>query len=172
MMNRRTAQPDYLDLLRQTWLFSECSTKELRAIASLCTPIDIDAGRVLIHEGDLGRECAVVLSGHAVTERGHEIIGQVGANAVVGTLALVEKTPHTATVTAATAMELLVMDRRAFASLASGAMGWSVKHRIEVLAIEQRRQREEVVHAPLLMAQPVPSDGRDAVTLAKVFAHA
>lgn len=141
MASMRSAQRTRLEELRGTWLFSACSTKELRAVASLCTPIDVRAGRVLIREGDFGGECFIVLSGQAVVERAGVVLGHDVRHSVIGLLAMLDREPHTATVTAATDMYLLVLDRREFAALRRGEVAWSVQHRIEVVAAEQRDRR-------------------------------
>jgi CRP-like cAMP-binding protein len=141
MASMRSAQRSQLDELRGTWLFSACATKELRAVASLCTPIDVRAGRVLIREGELGGECFIVLSGQAVVERGGKVLGHDVRHSIIGLLAMIDDEPHTATVTAATDMYLLVLSRREFAALTSGEVAWSIQHRIDVIAAEQRDRR-------------------------------
>ena len=141
MATMRSAQRNRLEELRRTWLFSACSTKELRAVAALCTPIDVRAGRVLIREGELGGECFIVLSGQALVERGDKVLGHDVQHSIIGLLAIIDGEPHTATVTAVTDMYLLVLDRREFAALASGVVAWSIQHRIDVIAAEQRDRR-------------------------------
>jgi hypothetical protein len=47
MIRRRNRQ--HLAQLARATFFSACSRKELAAIVSLCTPIDVEAGRVLTH---------------------------------------------------------------------------------------------------------------------------
>ena len=141
MATKRSSQRIKLEELRHTWLFTACSTKELRAVASLCTPIDVRVGRVLIREGEFGGECFVVLSGQAVVERKGVVLGHDVRHSVIGLLAMLDGQPHTATVTAATDMRVLVIDRREFATLQSGAIAWSIRHRLEVIATEQRDRR-------------------------------
>jgi CRP-like cAMP-binding protein len=138
----------YFTELHDTWLFSGCSKKELAELDPLFTPLDIPAGRVLMREGDLARDCFIVIEGHAVAERAHATLGEFTTNAVVGALALVDGSLHTATVTAATPMRILVMDRGAFSALASGRYGWSIQHRIDVLAAEQRRAADAAMATP------------------------
>ena len=111
MATKRSAQRIQLDELRRTWLFSTCSTKELRAVASLCTPTSVRAGRVLIREGESGGECFVVLSGQAVVERDGVVLGHDVRHSVVGLLAMFDDEPNTATVTAVTDMRVLVIDQ-------------------------------------------------------------
>ena len=145
MASMRSAQRSQMEELRGTWLFSACSSKELRAIASLCTPIDVRAGRVLIREGELGGECFIVLSGQAVVERAGVVLGHDVCRSIIGLLAMLDGEPHTATVTAATDMYLLVLGRREFRALTSGEVAWSVRHRIEVVTAEQRERRAAAV---------------------------
>jgi CRP-like cAMP-binding protein len=154
----------YFAELHDTWLFSECSKKELAALDPLFTPLDIPAGRVLMREGDLARDCFIVLEGHAVAERAHATLGEFTTNAIVGALALVDGSLHTATVTAATPMRILVIDRGAFSSLASGRYGWSVQHRIDVITTEQRRMAAAV-------RTPAPSAPDTNATPEGTFAH-
>ncbi|HTL84949.1 MAG TPA: cyclic nucleotide-binding domain-containing protein [Acidimicrobiia bacterium] len=142
----------YFTELQDTWLFSDCSKRELAALDPLCTPLDIPAGRVLMREGDLARDCFIVLEGHAVAERAHTTLGEFTAHAVVGALALVDGSLHTATVTAATPMRILVIDRGAFSALASGRYGWSIQHRIDVIAAEQRPTTATAIAAPVTNA--------------------
>jgi CRP-like cAMP-binding protein len=141
MATKRSAQRIQLDELRRTWLFSACSTKELRAVASLCTPTSVRAGRVLIREGESGGECFVVLSGQAVVERGGAVLGHDVRHSVVGLLAMLDDEPNTATVTAITDMRVLAIDQRQFAALRSGDIAWSIEHRLDVIADEHRDRR-------------------------------
>ncbi len=141
MATKRSAPRIRLEELGGTWLFSACSTKELRAVASLCNPIDVRAGRVLIREGECGGEVFVVLSGQAVVERDGVVLGHDVEHSVIGLLAMVDGEAHTATVTAATEMLLLVVDRRVFTAMRHGAIAWSIQHRLEVITAEQRDRR-------------------------------
>jgi CRP-like cAMP-binding protein len=114
---RRRRNRPYVDHLRQNHLFQGCSTKELRLIASLMTPIYCGRGRVLLREDEIGRECFVVVRGHAVVERDGVMIGHVLDGAVVGELALLGNARRAATVTAASEMEILVMSRAEFGAI-------------------------------------------------------
>ena len=49
-------------------LFSECSQRELQAVAALCTRLDVAAGSVLTRQGTRDPECFVVGSGSAAVE--------------------------------------------------------------------------------------------------------
>lgn len=130
----RAPERSYLNDLRRAWLFADCSDRTLREVASLCTRLDVPAGRVLTHEGSLGSECFVILEGSAAVERDGRDIGHVHADAVVGAAALIEGRRHTQTVVAAGDMRLLVMNRREFSALRSGGAGRAIQHRLDVIA--------------------------------------
>jgi CRP/FNR family transcriptional regulator, cyclic AMP receptor protein len=106
-----------VELLRDVWLFSGCTKKELERIAAITTPETVAAGRVMARQGDLGETFYVVVDGRAtVTVEGEEV-GSVGPGAFFGEMALLDGGPRMATVTATTPMDLLVLDRTDFDSL-------------------------------------------------------
>jgi CRP/FNR family transcriptional regulator, cyclic AMP receptor protein len=57
-----------VDALRSVELFADCSTRELRGIARICTRDQVDKGKVLTKQGDPGRECFVIADGSAAVE--------------------------------------------------------------------------------------------------------
>jgi CRP-like cAMP-binding protein len=117
-MNRnKRANRKYIDSLGRVEFFSGCSQRELRAIASFCTPIEVRAGRVLTEQGAHGRECFVVMQGHAVVERSGVIVGHIVDGSIIGEIALLGDGVRTATVTAATDMTLLVLSRAEFGAI-------------------------------------------------------
>jgi voltage-gated potassium channel len=143
--NRRHRQ--YIDSLQGVTLFSECNAAELRLVASLLTPITVRSGRVLARQGELGRECFVIVSGHAVVEHDGAIVGHAVAGSIVGELALMGERRRTATVTAATEMSVLAMSQTEFASLR--ALGiTSLDRQLEATAAEHRAALHRVTTTP------------------------
>ncbi len=109
------------DLLRAVGLFSLCSQRELRSAAALTTPVQAPEGEVLVREGKPGSELFVIVSGTArVTLRGRELATLYPGD-TFGEMALLDHGPRAATVTAATPMNLYVLDRREFATLLQDA---------------------------------------------------
>lgn len=51
------------DLLAEVPLFAGLSKRDLREVTSLATPLDLSAGSELMHQGEMGEEFIVVLSG-------------------------------------------------------------------------------------------------------------
>lgn len=110
-----------LDLLRAVPLFSSCTDKELARIDALVDETEIEAGKVLIHEGRAGRESFVIAAGEAVVTLRGEYLATVASGAVIGEMAVLENQPRSATVTAATPMTLLALDPRSLGGLLAEA---------------------------------------------------
>jgi CRP/FNR family cyclic AMP-dependent transcriptional regulator len=106
-----------LDLLRRVPLFEHCSKKELSLIAGLADEIDLRAGKVLIREGDRGREFFVIIAGEVEVRRKGRKQATLGPGSFVGEMALLSKAPRSATVTALTPLDVLVISDRDFVSL-------------------------------------------------------
>jgi CRP/FNR family transcriptional regulator, cyclic AMP receptor protein len=106
-----------VDVLRRVPLFSACSKRQLEAIAGIADEIDLPAGKVLIREGDRGREFFVLLEGEAEVKQGGRTIRTLYAGDFFGEIALISRTPRTATVTARTPIRALVITDRAFRTL-------------------------------------------------------
>ena len=106
-----------IDLLRRVPLFEHCSKKDLALIAGVADELDLPAGSVLIQEGDRGREFLVIVSGDVEVRRKGRKRGTLGAGNFVGEMALLSKQPRSATVTALTALVVLVITDRHFIAL-------------------------------------------------------
>ena len=101
------------DLLKSVPLFEHCSRRELGKIAGITDEIAVDDGKVLITEGDRGREFFVIISGEVEVRRKGRKLATLGAGTYFGEIALLSQQPRTATVTAVTPLRLLVIaDRR------------------------------------------------------------
>jgi CRP-like cAMP-binding protein len=137
MRRKNRANRKYTDGLGHVELFSDCSQRELRAIASLCTPIEVVSRRVLTEQDAYGRECFVVLQGQAVVERNGVIVGHVVDGSIIGEIALLGDGLRTATVTAATDMTLLVMSRSEFGALRGLGIATSAWQRLVRIAAER-----------------------------------
>jgi CRP/FNR family transcriptional regulator, cyclic AMP receptor protein len=107
-----------VELIRDVPLFANLSKKELEEIASIADEIDFREGKELIREGARGREFFVLLDGAVdVTQDGHRI-NQLGAGDFFGEIALVlPSAVRTATVTASTDVDALVVTAQNFNSL-------------------------------------------------------
>lgn len=104
-------------LLEGVSLFASCAPSELRRISQLVDEVEIPEGRVLIEEGDLGREAFVIVEGEAEARIGDRSVAELGPGDCFGEMSLLAGNRRTATVTARTPMQLLVLDSRSFDAL-------------------------------------------------------
>jgi CRP/FNR family transcriptional regulator, cyclic AMP receptor protein len=105
------------ELIGSIPLFGGCSKKELAAVASIADEIDLAEGATLVRQGDRGREAFVIVEGTTRVTRNGRKVTDLGAGDVVGEMALVTDLPRNATVTATSAVHLLVVTERAFRRL-------------------------------------------------------
>ena len=88
----------YLDHLASVPLFSACSKRELQKIAKASDEVTVPAGKVLVEQGDTGREASSSSTGNAAVKRGNRKVATLGPGDCVGELALLDHGPRTATV--------------------------------------------------------------------------
>jgi len=117
MASRRRSRSAKIELLRGVSLFSACSNRELTRIASLADEVNVPEGRVLIRQGEVGREFYVIVEGKAKVLAPGKRAKTLGSGSGFGELSLFDQAPRSATVTAQSDMRLLVLDSRSFSSL-------------------------------------------------------
>jgi CRP-like cAMP-binding protein len=123
-MARRDA---FIDHLQQVPLFAACSRKDLQLVARRAEDVRVPAGKALVNEGETGHEFFVILEGTARVSRQGRKVATIGPGAAFGELALLEKAPRNATVTADSDMELVVLGQREFAGLIDEVPGFARK---------------------------------------------
>jgi CRP-like cAMP-binding protein len=107
-----------VELIRGVPLFANLSKRELEEVASIADEIDFKEGKELIREGARGREFFVLLDGAVEVTQEGDRINQLGAGDFFGEIALVlPSCIRTATVTASTPVEALVVTGQDFRSL-------------------------------------------------------
>ena len=128
--------------LSQVQLFSTCSKRDLSRIAALVEEIEVPSGRVLMRQGDPGREAFVIADGWAkVTIRGKPN-AKLGPGECFGEMALLHTAPRSATVVAETDMRLLVLGSRQFSELIQNVP--LVGRRVLAALAERLREAERV----------------------------
>jgi cAMP-dependent protein kinase regulator len=107
-----------VDALAKAPLFAALSRQELGELAKATEDLEVDEGKALTREGDLGREFFVIVDGDvSVTQDGKEI-RRLGAGDFFGEIALIyDNARRTATVTAASPLRFFVLTRQSFRSL-------------------------------------------------------
>ena len=103
--------------LGSIWLFSACSTSQLRTIRKAVEEIIVPNGKVICKEGMAGREFFFIVEGYAHVLRNGKRVTTLGPGQYFGELSLLDRQPRSATVIASSNMELLVLEYRKFHGL-------------------------------------------------------
>jgi CRP-like cAMP-binding protein len=111
MALRRDAK---IELLKKVPLFAGCSKSELSQLAKTADELDVREGTVLTREGRAGREFFVLISGTAKVTKSGRKVADLGPGDWLGEIALITDSPRTATVTATSPVDLLVITDRRF----------------------------------------------------------
>jgi CRP/FNR family transcriptional regulator, cyclic AMP receptor protein len=106
-----------IELLKRVPLFNGCSKGELRELAKSADELDIREGTVLTREGRPGREFFVLIDGTARVTKGGKKVADLAAGDWFGEIALITNRPRTATVTATSPGDVLVITDRRFHSV-------------------------------------------------------
>lgn len=114
---RLFTQNTKVEALGRAALFEDLSRKELVQLARVSDDLEVEPGKVLCKEGEVGREFFVIIDGKVeVTKKGKRVATR-GGGEFFGEIALLEQTPRMATVTAKTPVRLFVLTARDFRHL-------------------------------------------------------
>jgi len=97
--------------LKKVELFADVSDDELKTIAPFAIEIIVDAGKVLVREGEFSYEFMAIEEGKAEVTRGGEHLADLGPGDFFGEIGLLGKELRNATVTAKTEMRLVTLDK-------------------------------------------------------------
>ena len=106
-----------LDLLKRVPLFQSCSRRELAEVAALADEVSVREGTSLTKEGATGREFIVIVDGAADVLRNGRRINTLGSGDFLGEIALLSRSPRTATVRTTEPTRALVLTARDFRTL-------------------------------------------------------
>lgn len=114
-----TGSESTVDRLRAVDQLRNCTTGQLEEVALLAERIQVGEGEVLAREGRIGREFFLILSGTvAVTQVGRRV-NTLGPGDFFGELAAMNPGPRNATVTALSALDVLIIGPREFSAMAA-----------------------------------------------------
>jgi len=112
------SQAETISRLKSVPLFSTCSRRQLKQIATRGWEQHHDPGVTLCEQGDLADEFYIILNGEASVRRGGRRIGTLGAGDYFGEIALlrtlIERSRRTATVTTSTDLRCFVLSKSRF----------------------------------------------------------
>ena len=122
-------------------LFGNLARGDLVQLAMATEDLEVDAGKVLAREGEIGQEFFVIVDGDVSVTKDGEEIRRLGPGDFFGEIALIWDSPRrTATVTAATPVRFFVLTRQAFRGLIDHHPDIEAK---VLEALEQRVQTTE-----------------------------
>lgn len=116
-MALRRKPAERAELLSNVQFFDGFSADDLRRVVELSDEVEVQAGDVLVDQGDPGTHCYVILEGIASVYVRGEHVASSGPGSMVGEMALVDHRPRSATVVGDTDLDLLRFDSKAFAKL-------------------------------------------------------
>ncbi len=108
-----------IDLLRSVPGLTDLGRRDLARLAPLFDDVRIDAGKVLVREGQSTHELVLIVEGSAALTRGGKPTGALGPGEFLGETSILDRAAHTATATAQTPMRILLAGRESFGSLRS-----------------------------------------------------
>lgn len=112
---------DEVGLLRKVPLFAQMDPAKLKLLAFTSERMAFQPGQVVCRQGDVGDAAYVIISGDcdvvAETPVGEVPLARIGANAIIGEIAILCDVPRTATVKAGTKIETLKIGKEQFLRL-------------------------------------------------------
>ena len=139
MLLRRSSQK--IDLLKKVPLFSNLSQRHLREISKHADQVQVETGKVLAQQGKTGWEFIFIVDGKARVEKDGKVIRQLSGGDFFGEIALIDRKPRTATVTAETDMTVLIVHRTSFDHLLDTIPGLQKKILISLCDYLRRAEK-------------------------------
>ena len=121
-LDQRLQAPPETDLLRAIPMFAPLASSSVEALAVASERRRVQAGEVIVTEGDPAQEFFVIVEGEVEVTHDGAVLRREGAGDVFGEIGLLRDVPRTATVTAMTEVDLLVLGRRPFLETVSGTL--------------------------------------------------
>ncbi|AXS40011.1 Crp/Fnr family transcriptional regulator [Breoghania sp. L-A4] len=110
-----------VDALRKVPLFRGIDAGKLRLLAFISDRTQFHEGEHLCEQGDTGDSAYIILQGSAdvvvATDRGERTVATIGANDIVGEIAILCDVPRTATLVAKTDLDVLTVSKENFLKL-------------------------------------------------------
>lgn len=125
------------ELLRRVPLFAELDDRHLQQLSDEFSRRTFSAGEVIAAEGEGGRTFFVIEEGDATVSVGGRDVGTLGPGDAFGEIALIDRDPRSASVTAATDMTAYMLPIWSFRPIveSSPEMLWKL---LEALAARLR----------------------------------
>lgn len=128
---RKSSVTRDLAALRELELFRELALSELVKVYGAFEPVTVERGDAVIREGEAGEHLFVIVAGCCDIARQGVTLATLGPGAHFGEMALLNRRPRSARVTACESSQLLRLDRAGFERLlaAEPAIATKILHR-------------------------------------------
>lgn len=103
--------------LKSIWLFSSCTSSELKKVARALHEAEVAEGRVLVEEGEMGAYLFIIVSGIAVVRRQGRTVATLRPGDFFGELSLLDRKPRSASVECRTDISVLLLSHARFVKL-------------------------------------------------------
>lgn len=128
---------ELVQLVRRVEVFSELPLTAVERLAAGMTPMTVEAGTVLMREGEPGDTFVIVAAGDVeVTVEGRPM-GRLGPGSGFGEIALLRRSPRTATVTAMTNVAGFEVNAETFACAVSGPTSAAITEQVAAASLRR-----------------------------------
>jgi CRP-like cAMP-binding protein len=140
---RRSGRGLGVQQLRTLPALASYSAEDLELLAYIATLKSFAAGETLMTEGSVGDACWLVVQGSVAVTRASQRtpLANLGPGALVGQLALLDRAPRNATVTATTSTAALEVRADAFANLVRASSPVALRFQLQVALAGVRQLR-------------------------------
>jgi CRP-like cAMP-binding protein len=128
---------DVVRLVRRVGAFGELPLTAIERLAAGMVPLAAAAGEVLMREGAPGETFVIIASGEVEVTVAGQPMQRLGPGAGVGEIALLRRSPRTATVTALTPVTGYAVDAATFACAVSGPATAAITEQIAALNLSR-----------------------------------
>jgi MFS family permease len=143
-------QEELVELLRRVPAFAELPLTAVERVAAGLVPVSVAAGDALMREGEAGDRFIVVGTGEVEVLVGGQPIHRLGPGAGVGEIALLRRSPRTATVIALTDVTGYSVDAPTFLAAVAGPAAAAVTERMAEANLQRAASRPV---APVLASE-------------------
>jgi MFS family permease len=119
-LDQRLQAPPETAVLAEIGMFAALPPSSIEALAVASERRVVAAGEVIVTEGEPAQEFFVIVAGDVEVSHDGAVVRREGAGDVFGEIGLLRDVPRTATVTAVSDVELLVLGRRPFLETVTG----------------------------------------------------
>src|SRR6185503_11447869 len=124
---------DVVRLVRRVDVFSELPLTALERLAAGMTPVTAAAGAALVREGEPGDTFVIIGTGEVEVTVGGRPMDRLGPGAGFGEIALLRRSPRSATVTALTDVTGYAVDAGTFACAVSGPATAAISEQVATM---------------------------------------